>query len=194
MSTFGSQAQELIAGQKYLCFYAEGATGAGGDGLFHARIFNVGSDGNTITWGDDYAVPLGSRIKTPRGTIYEITGNPFAGAKIFDCVFPHSGKLPLELDTAYRFFGVSNLKNCDILCKLGSYTNLAHPSLTSLINCIITFDFTNYSYTGASGALDFEIAFQGENAQVLCNPIYLGKDDARATPVDGSFAYFSGTG
>lgn len=138
-SAFASREQTMEANKSYLCFYAEGATGAGGDGLLHARSFTIGSDGSSITWNEDYAFTPGAKVLTPKGIVYEFLEMPTSSSRIYDLVNPSRGKIPLELANDGYNVSVNYLSNCDIKIHASSSVYITLIAY-STENCSINVD------------------------------------------------------
>lgn len=175
-SVFAYGAQVLEAGKSYLCFYAEGATEAGGDGLFHARSFTIGSDGSTVAWNEDRALPLGSEVHTPRGAIYTFAKKAFSGARIYDVVKPKSGKIPLEISgaaTNVYFSGLSNVSIRFMITGLSSNLSQGQVFVNGCKDCDYYVDCSGLG-TRDDGKSSLIVYLDDKNAIIPAGSQYLG--------------------
>lgn len=160
---FSTGPQQFEAGKSYLCFYAQGL----GDKLLHASVLTIGSDGNSVTIGEDYPIRFGGRVKTPRGSVYEMSRMPTSptDTRFSDFITTTFGKWPLirRVNGTTWFQGLSD---CELTLRFN--TSRANCAIGFLDCCNLTvLTDTSGMPIDSSGSTFIELYLRRKNLRFL---------------------------
>lgn len=167
----------------------------------HLNAITASYDFNINVWTWKEATPLskGSMVMledSREGHVYIVTLEAQNSATaIFNVVKPIVGRIPIELDTsAASNITLAGFEHADIMLKLGTYGIRYTVYLSSVKDCSLYCDTTNYSYPDpANGRRQLTITAMNDTRMFLALPYRMGSESAKTSPNVGNFGYFYGT-